>query len=94
MNEFEELLRQHKNVLERFVKYKVQVRCDAEDLIQETCLAAYMNFETLKSREAFKSWLISIANNKCKDYIIEKQKVCRFRWKNCPRRSLGLAAAG
>ena len=63
MNEFEELLRQHKNILERFVKYKIQDQCDAEDLIQETCLAAYMNFETLKSREAFKAWLISIANN-------------------------------
>ena len=36
MNEFEELLRQHKNVLERFVKYKVQDQCDAEECLWQT----------------------------------------------------------
>ncbi|MBR2951197.1 MAG: sigma-70 family RNA polymerase sigma factor [Lachnospiraceae bacterium] len=94
MNEFEELLRQHKNVLERFVKYKVQDQCDAEDLIQETCLAAYMNFETLKSREAFKSWLISIANNKCKDYYHRKAESMQIPLEELLEGKLGIGGRG
>lgn len=72
MNEFEVLLDQNRNVLERFVKYKVQKPCDVEDIVQETYLAACMNFEKLKNKEAFKAWLIGIANNKCKDYYHKK----------------------
>lgn len=68
MGEFEELLEQNKGVLERFVKYKIQNQNDADDVMQETCLAAYLNFKTLKNRDAFKSWLLGIANNKCKEY--------------------------
>lgn len=75
MNEFEALLSEHKGSLERFIKYKISNRYDAEDIIQETYLAAYRNFDTLKNKNVFKAWLISIAHNKCNDYFRRKAEV-------------------
>lgn len=74
MNEFEKLLQEHLPVLKRFVHYKVNNFSDAEDIIQEVCLAATVGFETLKDGAAFKAWLIGIAANKCKDYYRKKAK--------------------
>lgn len=41
---------------------------DAEDLAQQTFLAAYKNYKNFQG-ENFKAWLTKIAVNKCKDYI-------------------------
>ncbi|WP_175413098.1 sigma-70 family RNA polymerase sigma factor [Clostridium sp. AWRP] len=41
---------------------------DAEDLAQQTFLAAYKNYEKFQG-ENFKAWLTKIAVNKCKDYM-------------------------
>ena len=67
MSAFEMLLSRNRGALERFIRYKVQNQYDAEDLIQETCLAAYQNYGKLVNEEAFKSWILGIANHKCKD---------------------------
>lgn len=72
MTEFEVLLDRYRAVLERFIKYKISNRYDAEDLCQEVYLAAYQNFETLKKRELFKSWILGIAHHKCNDYFRRK----------------------
>ncbi len=61
MQEFESLLCEHKDALERFVKFKVQNPYDAEDILQETCLAACRNYDTLKNKAVFKAWLLGIA---------------------------------
>ena len=42
---------------------------DIGDAIQETILAAYKNIHTLKKAQYFKTWLIRILINKCKDII-------------------------
>lgn len=75
MEDFEKLLLGSMNELERFVKFKIRDKYDAEDIIQETCLVAAMKFATLKNRDAFKAWLISIARNKCNDYFRAKAKI-------------------
>lgn len=72
MQEFEMLLCEHKGALERFVKFKVQNPYDAEDILQETCLAACRNYDTLKNKAVFKAWLLGIARHKCNDYFREK----------------------
>ncbi|MCB2291127.1 sigma-70 family RNA polymerase sigma factor [Clostridium sp. CS001] len=41
---------------------------DAEDLAQQTFLSAYVNYNKFQ-RENFKSWLTTIAVNKCKDFL-------------------------
>ena len=72
MREFEELLQENLVPLERYVKFKIGDLYDAEDIIQEVCLAATAKYESLKNRSSFKAWLIGIASNKCKDYYRRK----------------------
>ena len=74
MNEFEKLLQENIIPLQRYVKFKINNIYDAEDIIQEVCLTATINFETLKTSSAFKAWLIGIAKYKCNDYYRRKAK--------------------
>ena len=69
MNEFIRLLTQHKNTLERFVRFRVSHPFDADDILQETCISAYRGFSALKDTTLFKPWLLRIARNKCNDYF-------------------------
>ena len=72
--EFEELLKKHKRSVERFVYFRVANKEDADDLLQETYLSAFKCFSTLKNKEQFKPWLISIARNKCNDHYRKNAK--------------------
>lgn len=74
MSEFEKLLQESLIPLERYVKFKINNKHDAEDIIQDVCLTATMKFDTLKNTSAFKAWLIGIANHKCNDYYRRKAK--------------------
>lgn len=74
MQDFEELLTTCLPALERFVKYKIGDREDAEDLIQECCEAALQKKETLREPSSMKAWLLSIARNKCTDYYRAKAR--------------------
>ena len=69
MDEFEKLLRDVSSGVERFVRYRLPSQADADDVLQEVYLSAYRNFSGLKNKDAFKSWIISIARNKCNDYF-------------------------
>lgn len=71
---FEELLADNKGVIERYVFFRISNKEDAEDILQETYLSAFQNFNHLKDEAYFKSWLISIAKNKCNDYY-RKNKI-------------------
>ena len=74
MNEFEKLLQENFVPLQRYVKFKINNIHDAEDIIQEVCLAATIKFESLKNLSAFKGWLIGIAKHKCNDYYRKRAK--------------------
>ena len=74
MTEFEKLLQENYLPLERYVKFKIGNKHDAEDLIQETCLTATEKFPSLQNPAAFKAWLIGIASHKCNDYYRRKAK--------------------
>ena len=54
------------------MRFKVGNKTDADDILQEVYLTAYQKFPTLKNKDSFKAWLISIARNKCNDYFREK----------------------
>lgn len=69
MADFDELIGEHRGALERFVRYRVRSRADADDVIQEALLAAYRGFGALRSADSFKPWLMSIARNKVNDYF-------------------------
>ncbi len=69
MDEFEQLLASERAAVERYVRFRVSAPADADDILQETYIAAYRGFATLRNRATFKAWLLSIARNKCRDYF-------------------------
>lgn len=70
--EFETLLEAERLPVERFVRFQISVREDADDVLQEIFLTAYQKFSQLKNKASFKAWIISIARNKCRDYFHRK----------------------
>ena len=78
MDTFERLLEAERSSVERFVKFRIGCRADAEDVLQEVFFTAYQKFSQLKRPEAFKAWVISIARNKCSDYFRRKAACCEM----------------
>ena len=74
MDEFEILLAECRSAVERFVYFRLPIKADADDILQETCLTAYQKFSMLKEKSSFKAWIISIARNKCNDYFRKRAK--------------------
>lgn len=74
MSEFEMLLQENLVPLQRFVKFKINDKYAAEDIIQDVCLTATLKIDSLKNKASFKAWLIGIANHKCNDYYRSKAK--------------------
>ena len=74
MTDFERLMKENLLAVERFVNFKISDPVDAEDVLQEVLLSAFRNFEQLKSKQSFKSWVIGIARNKCSGYYRDKKK--------------------
>ena len=68
MEQFEMNLEKYLPALDRFVKFQVRNRQDAEDIVQETCTAAYEKQDTLRDPALFQAWILQIARNKCLDY--------------------------
>ena len=72
MDEFERLLEAERVSVERFVRFRLSSKADADDILQEVYLTAYQKFSQLTNKDYFKAWMISIARNKCNDYFREK----------------------
>ena len=72
MDTFEKLLDTERVSVERFVRFRIRSKADADDVLQEVFLTAYQKFSQLKNREVFKAWILSIARNKCNDYFRKK----------------------
>ena len=72
MDEFEKLLETERISVERFVRFRLNAKADADDVLQEIYLTAYQKFSQLKNKDSFKAWIISIARNKCNDYFRKK----------------------
>ena len=72
MEQFEAQLAAVYTEVERYVKYKLNGTPDAEDLLQDICLTAYLKYDQLEKKESFKAWILSIARNRCMDYLRKK----------------------
>ena len=72
MDEFENLLEAERVSVERFVRFRMSAKADADDVLQEVFFTAYQKFPQLKNKDSFKAWIISIARNKCNDYFRKK----------------------
>lgn len=72
---FKELLMYKKTVLNICLGYSRNLS-DAEDLVQETYLKAYINIGSLKDDSSGRGWLFKIARNACLDHL---RKLPRLR---------------
>src|SRR4051794_35378927 len=59
---FESLVRRFQVPLLHYLLRRTASRADAEDLVQESFLAAYKNLASYDSRWRFSTWLFTIAN--------------------------------
>ena len=54
------------------MRYRIAEKADADDVLQETWLAAFEHFDSLKDRESFQYWVLGIARHKLQDYYRKK----------------------
>ena len=66
---FADLIRAYKQDMYRVAKSYLRNDEDVADAIQEAILAGFEKLQSLRSPEHFKTWLIKILINKCKDII-------------------------
>lgn len=69
MDDFDSLLEAERISVERYVRFRINTKVDADDVLQEVYLTAYQKFPQLKNKDSFKPWIISIARNKCNDFF-------------------------
>ena len=72
MDELGKLLEAERVSVERFVRFRLNSKADADDVLQEVFLAACQKYLQLKNKDSFKAWILSIARNKCNDYFRRK----------------------
>ena len=68
MDAFEPLLAAGRTAVERWVKARIASPADAEDVLQETYMAAFQGFDSLRDSAAFLPWILGIARRKCADW--------------------------
>ena len=74
MDTFEILLAKSCTAVERFVRYRVDSKSDADDILQVVYLTAFRIFSQLTNKESFRAWILRIAKNKCADYFKQKAR--------------------
>ena len=65
---FGRLIAFYKDDVFRMVFFRTPSRLDAEDLTQETFMRAFKNIRQLERADRFRSWLLSIALNRVRDF--------------------------
>lgn len=73
MEHFEAKLAAVYTGVERYVKFRLDGGSDAEDILQDICLTAYLKYDQLQNKNAFKPWILSIAKNRCADYLRKRR---------------------
>lgn len=57
------------NDVKKFVYTYLNNQADTDDVTQEIFVTVYLKLSTFKGKSSLKSWIYSIAANKCKDYL-------------------------
>ena len=68
MDEFETLLASSRTAVDRWLKAHMGNCADAEDVLQDTCLAAFQGFAGLRNKASFLPWILGIARRKRADW--------------------------
>ena len=65
---FSGLLAQCRGAVERLVRFRISSYADAEDVVQECCLAAYRAKDSLRDERLFRGWILQICRNCINQY--------------------------
>ncbi len=71
---FAKLYSQYANELYRYAVYMMGNTHDAEDVVQESVVAAWRSVRSLNDDFLFKAWLFKILTNKCKTELMKRNK--------------------
>ena len=86
---FAELLAECRGALERLAHVKISAYADAEDVIQESCIAAYRARASLRDETAFRAWLMQIGRNRIRDYYRARERSREDAVDRLPERAAG-----
>lgn len=64
---YEQLVKQYKNRIYRFIRRHVGTDEDAYDVVQDTFISAWLALHRFDQKKTFSTWLHAIALNKCRD---------------------------
>ena len=70
---FGQLVERYATIIVNLAYRMVGDRTEAEDLAQETFVAAFKSLPTFRAESKFSTWLYRIAANKCKDWLRAKR---------------------
>jgi RNA polymerase sigma-70 factor (ECF subfamily) len=70
---FQELMGMFQDDIYRLAFYRTFSQLDAEDLTQDVFEQAYRKLRSLQDPQRFRSWLYSIAVNRCNDFLRKKK---------------------
>ncbi|MDE0186740.1 MAG: RNA polymerase sigma factor [Candidatus Poribacteria bacterium] len=71
---FGELIRRHERQLAALIQYQLGNRDDAEDVLQETLMQAWVGIRHLREPKTVGRWLLRIARNRCYDFLKSAQR--------------------
>ena len=69
---YEELMQRHDNLIFGVCLRLVGSRQDAEDLTQDIMLKLFSRLGSFEGRSTFKTWLVQVTRNACKDWLKKK----------------------
>ena len=70
---FQELVNMFQEDIHRLVYYRTYSQMDAEDITQEVFVQAFRKLKNLNDTQRFRSWLYSIAVNRCNDFLRKRK---------------------
>ena len=86
---FEGLLAECRGALARLVHFRIGSYEDAEDVIQEACLAAYRARTQLRDERLFRGWLMQIGRSRIADYYRARGRSREDAVESVPERAWG-----
>ena len=84
-------LGEHGNYLYRYALVRVRDSAVAEDLLQETLLAAMGSYQSHEGRSSERTWLVGIMRHKVVDYFRRIARTREFQLSNDVARRSGAA---
>ena len=68
------LIRRHEQPLAALIRRLVDSAADAEDVMQETLIAAWVGIRRVRAPASARAWLLQVARNRCRDYRRSPQR--------------------